>query len=49
MIDLVRKYKEVPETVVFGIVCLYFMKTVQQKTSGEIYNGVQIYEIEWLW
>ena len=29
MMDLVKKYKEVPGVVVFGIVCLYFMETVQ--------------------
>lgn len=45
MMDLVKKYKEVPETMVRGIVCLYFVKPFNKKTSGEIDNVDQIYTI----
>ena len=45
MMDLVKKYKEVPETMVRGIVCPYFVKPFNKRTSGEIDNDDQIYTI----
>ncbi len=36
MMDLVKKYKEVPGTMVFGIVCLYFIKPFNKKPREKI-------------